>query len=195
MEAMDKISAAILEKVREEAREIIRDAEDKGKQEVESAKKNREVRLENERRRIIGEAEAEAARVSAQASIAERQELLSAKSAVLAEIITKVRKSMSSVSSEANLTAILKESISGLGVDEVNIYVAVKDSTTVKNLLKKDKDLGTKIKAVESIDCSGGAIIESIDGSLRVDNTYDTRLEMILPRVMPQISKELFPNS
>lgn len=195
MEAMDRISAAILEKVREEAKDIIRDAEEKGKLEVETAKKNREIRFENEHRRIIGEAEAEAARISAQASIAERQELLSAKSAVLAEIIIKVKQLISSVSNENSISDLIKESINGLGVNEVKVYVAGKDVSLVKNILIKDRDLNLKVKTVEPIACSGGAIIESIDGSLRVDNSFDTRLEMILPRVMPQINKELFPKS
>ncbi len=194
MDGLDNISAAILEKVRQEAGNIIREAEENGKQEIEAAKKNREIRFDNERRRIMGEAEAEAARVSAQASIGERQELLSAKSSVIAEIIAKVKKTISSVSNETSLASLISESINSLGVNEVRIYISGKDVALVKNILQKDKELGAKVKVVETIDCSGGAITESIDGSLRVDNTYDTRLEMILPRVMPDISKELFPN-
>ena len=194
MEEMDKISVAILDKVKEEARQIIEEAEEKGKAEIETAKKNREIRFANERRRLIAEAEAEAARISAQASIGERQELLSAKSNVLSNVIAKVKKELSFVSNEANMINLIKESISGLGVSEVKIYLSKKDVAMVKDILNKNKELGSKIKAVETIDCSGGAVIESIDGSLRIDNTFDTRLDMILPRVMPEISKELFPN-
>ena len=195
MEEMDKISAAILDKVKEEARQIIEEAEEKGKAEIEAAKKNREIRFANERRRLIAEAEAEAARISAQASIGERQELLSAKSQVISDIIAEVKKEISSVSSEVNMADLIKESINGLGVNEVKIYLSQKDVAMVKGILNKNKELGSKIKAVETIDCNGGAAIESIDGSLRIDNTYDTRLDMILPKVMPKISKELFPDS
>ncbi|GAI00113.1 unnamed protein product, partial [marine sediment metagenome] len=34
--------------------------------------------------------------------------------------------------------------------------------------------------------------VEDIDGRTRIDNTYETRLEMLLPRLLPEISKELF---
>ncbi len=194
MEEMDKISAAILDKVKEEARQIIEEAEEKGKAEIETAKKNREIRFANERRRLIAGAEAEAARISAQASIGERQELLSAKSNVLSNVIAKVKKELSFVSNEANMINLIKESISGLGVSEVKIYLSKKDVAMVKGILNKNKELGSKVKAVETINCNGGVVIESIDGSLRIDNTFDTRLDMILPRVIPEISKELFPN-
>ena len=33
---------------------------------------------------------------------------------------------------------------------------------------------------------------EDTDGKIRIDNTYDTRLEMLLPRLLPEIGKELF---
>ena len=194
MEEMDKISAAILDKVKEEARQIIEEAEEKGKAEIETAKKNREIRFANERRRLIAGAEAEAARISAQASIGERQELLSAKSNVLSNVIAKVKKELSFVSNEANMINLIKESISGLGVSEVKIYLSKKDVAMVKGILNKNKELGSKVKAVETINCNGGVVIESIDGSLRIDNTFDTRLDMILPRVIPEISKELIPN-
>ena len=195
MEGLDNISSAVLTRVSEEARKIVKDAEEKAKQEIETAKKNREIRFADERRRIISEAEAEAARIAAQASIAERQEILSAKSRVIADIIAKVKKTMSSTSDETSLASLIKESINGLGVNEVRVYVSEKDIAVVKNILKKDKKLEAKVKAVEAVDCGGGAIVESIDGSLRIDNTYDTRLEMILPRVMPEINKELFAGS
>jgi len=36
-------------------------------------------------------------------------------------------------------------------------------------------------------------MVEDIAGKIRIDNTYDTRLEMLLPRLLPEIGKELFP--
>jgi vacuolar-type H+-ATPase subunit E/Vma4 len=38
----------------------------------------------------------------------------------------------------------------------------------------------------------GGVIAEDVEGKLRIDNTYETRLEMLLPKLLPKISKELF---
>ena len=38
----------------------------------------------------------------------------------------------------------------------------------------------------------GGVICESVDGKVSVDNTYDTRLQMLIPRILPQVGKVLF---
>jgi vacuolar-type H+-ATPase subunit E/Vma4 len=45
---------------------------------------------------------------------------------------------------------------------------------------------------IKEFDCTGGVIAESIEGKFSLDNTYDTRLEMLLPRILPEISQELF---
>jgi vacuolar-type H+-ATPase subunit E/Vma4 len=38
----------------------------------------------------------------------------------------------------------------------------------------------------------GGVIAESLDGKIRLDNTYSTRLEMLRPQILAEIGKELF---
>ena len=59
-------------------------------------------------------------------------------------------------------------------------------------LIKPDKQLAGKIAEIKEFDCTGGVIVEDVDGAIRVDNTYDTRLEMLLPKLLPEIGKELF---
>jgi vacuolar-type H+-ATPase subunit E/Vma4 len=38
----------------------------------------------------------------------------------------------------------------------------------------------------------GGVIAEDVEGKLRIDNTYETRLGTLLPKLLPEISKKLF---
>jgi len=192
MEGMERISEAILDKVKKEARGIVREAEKKGKREIEKARERRERRLAEESGKMIQRAEMEATRIRSQASIAARQELLGAKTGVLDEIISRVKKAVSDVSSDGGLLSLIGEAVSGLGVDEVKIYVSSRDVATVNRLLKSDKELGPRVKEVRKINCTGGAVAESPDGRLRIDNTYDTRIEMLLPRILPEINKELF---
>lgn len=192
MNGMGKVSEAILDNVREEAQSMVREAEEKGKWEIERAKQQREERLEEERRKMIAEAEGETARIRARASIAARQKLLSAKASLIDEIVSQVRKAVSGVSSDESLLNLIREAISGFGADEVKIYVSSRDVDAVKKVLKLDQGLGSRVKEVGKIDCSGGVIVESIDGKIRIDNTYDTRLEMLLPRILPEVSEELF---
>lgn len=190
---MEKISEAVASKVRAEAQNIIKQAEEKAQEEIEKAKKQREAKLEEEKHKMLEEAEEEAARIVAKASITARQKLSSTKADIIAKIIDKVKQTMSTMSSDESLfPSLIEEAMNGLGVDKGRIYVSPKDVSTVQKLLMKDEELASKITAVKEFDCMGGVIAENIEGKLRIDNTYETRLEMLLPKLLPEISKELF---
>jgi V/A-type H+-transporting ATPase subunit E len=190
---MEKINQAVLSKVKAEAQTIIEEAEEKAREEIEKAKRQREARFEEERGRMLGEAEEEAARILAQASIKARQQLSRAKTDAISKIIDGARQELSQSSSdESHLLNLIKEAINGLGVDKGRIYVSPKDVSTVKKLLKADRELSGKILEVRESDCLGGVIAEDVEGKLRIDNTYETRLEMLLPKLLPKISEELF---
>jgi V/A-type H+-transporting ATPase subunit E len=190
---MEKLSQAVLSKVKAETQTIIEEAEEKAQEEIEKAKKQREARFEEERGRMLREAEEEAARILAQASIKARQQLSSAKADAIAKIIDGARKELSQISSdESHLLNLIREAMEGLGVDKGRIYVSPKDVSTVKKLLKANKELSGKIVEVRESDFLGGVIAEDVEGKLRIDNTYETRLETLLPKLLPEISKELF---
>jgi len=193
MAKMEKIGAAILDKVKAEADGIIKEAKSKAKQEVEQAKKQQTARLEEEKAKIIQEAREEATRIEAQASVKARQELSKAKADVIDEIISGVKKALSATSGDKSLlVSLVKEAVDALGIDKGRVYVSAKDVGAVKKLLDGDKALAAKIAEVKEFDCTGGVIVEDIDGKVRIDNTYDTRLEMLLPQLLPEIGKELF---
>lgn len=190
---MEKISEAVVNKVRMEAQNIIKDAEKKAQEEIERARKQREAKLQEEKRKMLEEAEEEAARIVAQASIKARRQLSSAKSDVITKIIDKVKQELSEFSSDENyFLNLIKEAIDGLGADKSRIYVSPKDVSMVRKFLERDKELASKIMEVKEDNFLGGVIAEDIDGKLRIDNTYETRLEMLLPKLLPEISKELF---
>jgi V/A-type H+-transporting ATPase subunit E len=190
---MEKISEAVVGKVKLDAQNITREAKEKAQEEIEKAKRQREVRLEEERTRMLGEAEEEVARISAQASIQARQQLSSAKADVIAKIIDEARRELSRISSdESYFLNLIREAIEELGADKARIYVSPKDVSTVRKFLEADKEFSGKIVEVRESNCLGGVIAEDAEGKLRIDNTYETRLEMLLPKLLPKISKELF---
>jgi len=190
---MEKISEAVVGKVKLDAQKIIKEAEEKAQEEIEKAKRQREVRFEEERGRMLGGAKEEVARILAQTSIKARQQLSSAKADVIAKIIDEARKELSQISSdETHFLNLVREAMEGLGVDKGRIYVSPKDVSTVKKFLEADKELSGKILEVRESNCLGGVIAEDVEGKLRIDNTYETRLEMLLPKLLPKISKELF---
>lgn len=190
---MEKISEAVVSKVKLDAENIIKEAEEKAKQEVDKARKQRQVRFEQEKARMLAEAEEEAARILAQASIKARQQLSSAKSDAISKIIDGARKELSRISSDkSHFLNLIREAMEGLGVDKARIYVSPKDVSAVKKFLEADKELSGKIVEVREFNCLGGVITEDVEGKLRIDNTYETRLEMLLPKLLPKVSKELF---
>jgi vacuolar-type H+-ATPase subunit E/Vma4 len=190
---MEKISEAVVSKVKLDAQNIIREAEEKAQEEIEKAKRQRETRFEEEKDRMLGEAKEEAARISAQASIKARQQLSSAKADTITKIVDRARKELSQISSdETYFLNLIREAIEGLSVDKARIYVCPKDISNVKKFLKADKELSSKIVEVRESNCLGGVIAEDVEGKLRIDNTYETRLEMLLPKLLPEISEELF---
>jgi V/A-type H+-transporting ATPase subunit E len=192
---MEKISEAVLDKVKKEVEDIIKDAEDKARERVEKANEQHQVRLDEEKRKLIEAAEAEAARTQAQASLSVRQELLNAKNEVVEEIVNKVKESLSHYSSGETLSLkLIKEAIDAVGSDNVIVYVSNKDMDSVQKLVKGDKEIAGKVEEFKEIKCTGGVVVEDTEGKIRVDNTYETRLEALLSRVLPEIGKELFGN-
>ena len=190
---MERISEAVVSKVTLDAQAITNEAEEKAREEIERAKKQREAKFEQERARVLAEAEQEAARILAQASIKARQLISSAKAEAVAKITDGARKELSGTSTnESNLMSLVREAVGGLGTDKARIYLSPKDVSTAKEALQADKELSAKIMEVREIDCLGGVIAEDAEGKLRIDNTYETRLEMALPRLLPKISEELF---
>ncbi|MDY6907021.1 MAG: V-type ATP synthase subunit E [Chloroflexota bacterium] len=193
---MDEIRKAILAKVEAEARATIEEAEARARDEVARAQKERGRRYDEARRRLEEETERETARIRAQAQVAARQEELAGKSAVIAELTERVRSALEEAPRDDDaLLGLIREAVDGLGAAKARLYCSPRDVPEVKRLLKSERALGARIAEVREYQCLGGVIAEDPDGKVRIDNTYETRLEMLLPRILPDIQRELFPSS
>jgi len=193
MKGMEKISEAILDKVKVNAQQIIKEAEEKALQDIEKAEKQLETKFEEEKRKVIEETERKATIILAQASIKARQELSRTKADIIDKIVSTVKTTLLGISGdESSLLSLIKEVVDELGGDKARIYVSPKDISKVQQLLERDKELAGRIMEIKEFDCTGGVIAESIEGKFSLDNTYDTRLEMLLPRILPEISQGLF---
>jgi V/A-type H+-transporting ATPase subunit E len=190
---MEKISEAVVGKVKLDAQGIIKEAEKKAQEELEKAKRQREARFEEAKAKMLGETREEAARILAQASIKARQQLSTAKADAVAGIVAGARKELSRISTEESyFLNLAREAVAALGGNKGRIYVAPKDVAAARKSLETDKELSGKILEVREVNCLGGVIAEDSEGKLRIDNTYETRLEMVLPKLLPRISKQLF---
>ncbi len=191
---MQNISEAVVDKVREEAQTIVTEAEEEAKKELEKAKAQQDARLEAEKRRLLTAAQEEGARITAQNAMQARQKVANAKAAVLEDIVQKARTDLKKASTRReSLAYLITDAISGLGESEkVTVAVAKNDLEMAREIVKADKKLSTIVSEVKTCDCEGGVLVDNEDQTLSVDNTYTTRLEMLLPRMLPEISKKLF---
>jgi vacuolar-type H+-ATPase subunit E/Vma4 len=191
---MQNISEAVVDKVREDAQAIVKEAEEQATKELEKARTQRDARIEAEKKRLLTAAQEEAARTTAQNAMQARQKVANAKAAVLDGIVEKARESLKkSATSRESLSFLINDGIQGLGEsDKIYVGVAEKDAALAREIVKSDKKLAATVIDVRRCDCTGGVAIENESKSLSVDNTYTTRLEMLLPRILPEIGKRLF---
>ena len=195
MAGMDKISDAILDKVKAEADVMIKDAESRAADDVAASRESKAYRIEKEKTRLVEAAKAEASRVLARSSIKSRQQLLSAKSDIIKDVTDKVKKAVAaSKSSEKTLLTLIKEAVVGITSKKAILYVCKSDVAIAQKAVASDKKLADMVTEVRETECSGGVIIEDAEGKTRIDNTFDTRLGILLPKLMPEVSAELFEN-
>jgi vacuolar-type H+-ATPase subunit E/Vma4 len=190
---MEKISEAVVSKVKLDADKIVKEAEENAKQELDKAEKQRQAKFEQEKAKVLVDAKEEAARILAQASIKAQQQLSSAKADAIAKIVDSARKELSRIPiEESYFLNLAREAMTGLGEDKARIYVAPRDVADAKKSFEADKELAGRILEVREVNCLGGVVAEDSKGKLRIDNSYETRLEMLLPKLLPKISEQLF---
>jgi V/A-type H+-transporting ATPase subunit E len=193
MTEMINISEAVLKKVGQEAERIVEEAEAKSLQEMRKAEKQLETRREEEKRRALEKAERDANRVMAEAAIQSRQEIGKTKARIIDRIVSEVKNKLSNQSVDKDLLRkLVIEAIDSIGTTKVKVYVSPQDETVLNEVLKSDQEIAKKVIKVQNIEGISGVIVESDDGKLRVDNTFETRLAMLLPQVLPEINKKLF---
>ena len=193
MDNMEEIRSAILDKVRKEAEQIIKSAEEEALKEMENAEKQLEMRFQEEKSRVIEDAKREAARILAGASVEAHLGLSRMKADIVHRVITQLRNELSKASdNEASLLHLIRESVNSLGVPRVTLYTSGKDVSMVQKIVSSDKELTDRVAEVKELDIDGGIIAEGVDGKLRIDNSYGTRLDMLLPQILPILDSELF---
>jgi len=185
---------AILSKARQEAQILIDEAKSKAGEVVGKAQEQWERRLEAEKKRLLSESRRGAARIIAQADLKARQEILKEKDSIIREMIGKVKERLTGNTSETStLERLITEAVDAFESDQaLKIMASGKDIKRVREIVAASPVLKDRITGVSEAACMGGVICESVDGKVSVDNTYDTRLQMLIPRILPQVGKVLF---
>jgi V/A-type H+-transporting ATPase subunit E len=83
------------------------------------------------------------------------------------------------------VTQLLDESVKGLGTSDVVIECNSKDRSVVQSILSK---FSGATLSPNTVDCLGGIIVKSKDGSMNLDNTIDARIERLKPLIRKDIA-------
>ena len=190
----NKIRAAILKEAQGEVEEIIANARVKAEELMTNAKEQKKKRFEEEKNRVISEARREASRILAQSSLKARQEVLKEKDDVINEIISRVKKDLlGKAMDETVLIYLIGETVQAFETeDKLRLLVSPGDIAVARKVVKENDSLKEQIAEIVEFDCLGGVMAESMDGMVSIDNTFDMRLEMLTPKILPRISRELF---
>jgi len=83
------------------------------------------------------------------------------------------------------VTQLLDESVKGLGTSNVIVECNSKDKSVIQSILSKFS--GATLSS-NTVNCLGGVIVKSKDGSMSFDNTIDARIERIKPLIRKDIA-------
>jgi V/A-type H+-transporting ATPase subunit E len=193
MEA-EKIRQAIMNKAQQEASGIVDDAQARAADLIEKAEKARDLKFEQIKNRILTEAKQESDKILAKGAVDARLTVLKQKDLLLKKVISQVKETLAKNPTLPQAWAgMIDEVISGLDDShKLRFRVASKDIEAVRKIVAGSNNLGKQVEEVGEIDCLGGILAEDSQGKVSIDNTYDTRLEMLLNKVLPEIGQKLF---
>lgn len=191
---MKDLAETVLGKVRAEAQTLLRKAEEEARHELDKAKKSHQAEVEKEKLRLLSEAKTEAARIKALAVMEARNRIAAARAEVIAGINRRARAELDRISVDrASLATLIAESIEALGrPSQVKVFVRSEDLETARAAVAGDPRISGVVRDIAERPLAGGVIAENTEGSLLVDNTFSTRLDKLVPRLLPRFRKELF---
>ncbi len=153
------------------------------------------VKLEQEYDKIISDGNKEANKIekqivgSSDLEVRNKQLLLLEEGVdkVFSKALDQIAKTDRSGDYSNLIKTLLDEATKILGTTEVTVFTNAKDKDVVQSALSKFA--GAKLSS-DTIDCLGGIIIKSKDGTMTFDNTIDARIERLKPLIRKEIASK-----
>ena len=149
--------------------------------------------LEQEYDRIIDEGKKEAEKIEKQiigsSDLESRNKQLSLIQEHIEKAFENALKKIESTPRDDNysklITTLIDEATKALGATNVIVHTNSKDKEVVKSVLPKFS--GAELSS-ETVDCLGGVIVKSKDGTMTFDNTIDARIDRMKPLIRKEIA-------
>ncbi|ASA78555.1 V-type ATP synthase subunit E [Thermococcus sp. 5-4] len=196
----------IIQEINREAEQkiqyILSEAQKEAEKIKEEARKRAEARAEWILRKAQTQAETERQRIIANARLEVRKKRLEVQEELIQEVITALRERLAELPEEEYFPMLVDLTVKAL--EELGGEACIIRSN-VKTLKLLESKLGEFRKTVaaklgrdveislgEPISTIGGVLVETPDGSIRVDNTFESRIERFESELRAEIAKALF---
>jgi V/A-type H+-transporting ATPase subunit E len=150
-------------------------------------------KLEQEYDKVISNGKKEADKIEKQiigsADIEARNKQLLLLEEAVEKVFSKALDQISNVDRSGDysnlIKSLLKEATQILGTSEITVFTNAKDKGVVQSILSQFP--GAELSS-DTIDCIGGIIAKSKDGTVKFDNTLDARIERLKPLIRKEIA-------
>lgn len=202
MEGAELIIQEINREAEQKIQYILSEAREEAERLKEEARKRAESKAEWILRKAKTQAEIEKQRVIANAKLEVRKKKLAVQEELIKEVIESLKKRLADLPEDEYFPMLVEltvKAVEELGVDKVLVR---SNERTLKLIVERLSEFREKLKEAlrkdievtigEPIQTIGGVLVESSDGSVRVDNTFEARIERFESELRATIAKALF---
>ncbi|AJC71542.1 MAG: V-type ATP synthase subunit E [Thermococcus sp.] len=175
----------ILSEAREEAEKLKEEARKRAQAQAEWILRKAKTRAAIEKQRIIANAKLEV-----------RKKKLAVQEELIGEVLSAMKEKLAALPEDEYfevLVGLAKEAVGELGIEKIIVRSNEKTLRLIESRINEFSErVGADVSAGEPIECIGGVLVESPDGTIKVDNTFDGRIERLESELRAAIAKALF---
>jgi len=196
----------IIEEINREAEQkvkyILSEAEKQAEEIKAEAEKRARVKAEWILRKAQTQAEIEKQRIIANAKLEIRKRRLALQEKLINEVFKSLKERLATLPKEEYFEIIknlLLQAVRELGEDKVRVssnertlQLIAERINEIKAFLKEKVDREVSIELGDKIETIGGVLVENANRTVRVDNTFEARIERLESELRSRIAKVLF---
>jgi V/A-type H+/Na+-transporting ATPase subunit E len=198
-EGFKGIANEVLADVQKEAEVLVHKAKEESKETLRIAKDESDNIYAIVMAEVVAKASFEMKKIDTKADVDVRNQILVAKDALMQSTFEKAQSRLNQVVNEDKykkfLLKLIEESAKKIGSEKLIVIINSRDKLwlTQKNIDIISKRLRVDLAlADETTSSMGGCKIQTIDGNIIYDNTFENRLEQLKPALRPELAKILF---
>ncbi|KYH39279.1 MAG: archaeal A1A0-type ATP synthase, subunit E [Candidatus Hecatellales archaeon B24] len=196
-QAVAKLGEEIIEEAKAEAQRRLAKAEEEAKKIVEAARAEAGRLVEEAKAKAVEEVSLIERRRLSEARRKAALKILEEKNKLVAEAFKKAYSQLKNLKFEAysqSITRLLEASIPSIASEEVQVWLNKRDLERQNRLLKNVKlPKGVKLTVAEKpLETIGGFVLTSPDGKIKLDQTFEVRLQHVEKLLRKELSKILF---